>query len=151
MIFEYFVINVPILNNSDSILLDRMAILKAFAPTTMTTTTMMTIPSGTIRSSSSKFEKPTSAREAAKRRRRQRSKHRQSLSSTTTTPVSYDPAVEEEFLRLRDSVPSIAGQSNVTDLTIINEAISLICDLESQLLNKLCCQSLPELRQQFFK
>ena len=128
-------------NISDPILLDRMAILKAFAPptTTNTTGTTTTIRNGSR--SSSKFEKPTTAREA--RRRSKQRRHRQ--------PAVYDPAVEEEFLRLRDSVPSIAGQSNVTDLTIINEAISLICDLESQLLHKICYQSLPELRQQFIK
>ena len=112
-------------NNSQ--ILDRVAILKAF-----TSSNASQIPDSTMsplcsnqtstQRSSSKYEKPSTFREA--RKARKHGTHR------------YEPAIQQEFIRLRDTVPSIAG-SNVSDLTIINEAISLICDLETQLLHKL--------------
>ena len=52
-----------------------------------------------------------------------------------------------EFMRLRETVPTTAG-TNASDLTVINEAISLICDLEAQLIQKLKCQNLPMLTVQ---
>ncbi|KAI2795965.1 hypothetical protein RDWZM_004622 [Blomia tropicalis] len=120
--------------------LDRVAILKAFAAHNQSTTNddivpMMNQTTTTTTTSksnrSSRYEKPTTYKEA---RRQIRQQMRSSLP---------DPAIEQEFIRLRDTVPSIAG-SNVSDLTIINEAISLICDLESQLIRKLkSTQNLP--------
>ena len=52
-----------------------------------------------------------------------------------------------ELMRLRETVPRTAG-TEASDLTIINEAVSLICDLEAQLLQKLKCQKLPFLTVQ---
>lgn len=72
-------------------------------------------------------EKQSSLKEARRLRKLRHSGH-----------SNYDPAIDREFLRLRESVPSIAG-NEVSDITIINEAISLICDLEAQLIKKLCC------------
>lgn len=116
---------------SGSVVLDRVAILKAFAAVSQanesnSSSTVINSPANRT----SRYEKPTSYREARRRQLR---------------PVSLsDPAIEQELIRLRDSVPSIAG-SNASDLTIINEAISLICDLESQLIRKFKCQTLPVL------
>lgn len=116
---------------STSVVLDRVAILKAFAAVSQSSesnSNLSTVSSPANRPS--RYEKPTSYREARRRQLR---------------PVSLsDPAIEHELMRLRDSVPSIAG-SNASDLTIINEAISLICDLESQLIRKFKCQTLPVL------
>lgn len=129
-------IAMPIVTSAadNSIALDRVAILKAFAASQASGN--LSMPSDTIPSitggQSSRFEKPTSYREARRRQLR---------------PASLsDPAIEQEFIRLRDTVPSIAG-SSVSDLTIINEAISLICDLETQLLRKLKCAKLPSVLQ----
>lgn len=73
----------------------------------------------------SRYEKPTSRRQE---RRRQKSRH--------------NGAINRELTRLRDLVPSVA-HSEASDLTIINEAISLICDLESKVFERLQNASLP--------
>lgn len=118
---------------SASVVLDRVAILKAFAAVNQASESNSSSNSSSSNNPAnrtSRYEKPTSYREARRRQLR---------------PVSLsDPAIEQELIRLRDSVPSIAG-SNASDLTIINEAISLICDLESQLIRKFKCQTLPVL------
>lgn len=69
---------------------------------------------------SSRLEKATLRQQ--ERRRHQKSRH--------------SGAINRELTRLRDLVPSVA-HSEASDLTIINEAISLICDLESQVLERL--------------
>lgn len=95
--------------------------------------------------SRSRYEKPTTARQE----RRILSKRSELANST----IAYDPAVQQEFIRLRDSVPSIAGHEEVSDLKIINEAISFICDLETKLVQKLngTNMKLPDLLQQFLQ
>lgn len=126
----------------NSISLDRVAILKAFAASQRSNVSAsddQITTATSVTSRVSRFEKPSSYREA----RRLKHQHRQQQKQH---PTLSDPAIEHEFVRLRDSVPSIAG-SNVSDLTIINEAISLICDLESQLIRKLKCQNLSALQQ----
>ncbi|KAH9398000.1 hypothetical protein TYRP_019374 [Tyrophagus putrescentiae] len=129
----------PVGNGAPVVQLDRVAILKAFASVSQaeqhsnsgaSITSSSSVAPSSAANRTSRYEKPTSYREARRRQLR---------------PVSLsDPAIEQELIRLRDSVPSIAG-SNASDLTIINEAISLICDLESQLIRKLKCQTLPVL------
>lgn len=143
-----------ITSSHSDVLLNRIAILKTFGatpPTITSTNVPLLCHSNQKTIGGSKFEKRTTSR---------RLKIRSSNKTTIVAKkpnreysykkaTAYDPVVEEEFLRLRDSVPSIAGH-HVSDLTIINEAISLICDLETKLLNKLHCQ-LPDLRKQFLK
>ncbi|KAH9397917.1 hypothetical protein TYRP_019287 [Tyrophagus putrescentiae] len=129
----------PVGSGAPVVQLDRVAILKAFASVSQaeqhsnsgaSITSSSSVAPSSAANRTSRYEKPTSYREARRRQLR---------------PVSLsDPAIEQELIRLRDSVPSIAG-SNASDLTIINEAISLICDLESQLIRKLKCQTLPVL------
>lgn len=110
-------------NSQNGPVLDRMAIMKAFASQLADPTSLCGVAPPVEKAS--KYEKPTSAREARRARK-----------------ARYEPAVQQEFIRLRDTVPSIAG-SNASDLTIINEAISLICDLEYQLIHKLQNQVPP--------
>lgn len=146
--------NRPTTNSHSDVLLNRIAILKNFGstPSTITTPNVSFLCHKNQQSiGGSKFEKRATAR---------RLKARSCNKTTIVTKkpnreyshkklIAYDPAIEEEFLRLRESVPSIAGH-HVSDLTIINEAISFICDLETKLLHKLHCQ-LPDLREQFLK
>ncbi|KAF7495178.1 hypothetical protein SSS_07082 [Sarcoptes scabiei] len=58
--------------------------------------------------SRSRYEKPTTARQE----RRILSKRSELANST----IAYDPAVQQEFIRLRDSVPSIAGHEEINEI-----------------------------------